>query len=538
MHALGLALCCALAVPLGLILVGRRPLEAGFGGLGIAAAAWVFLLVRVSPNRHASEMLLLFLLLAAIAWLAGRVEGSSQEGANRIFDVIIALGSLVSLWGIYQVAVALPSAARALRALAQPELDAMVLRAESGRAFGPFPLPADLGIFLAMALPLAVRKMLAERGRLARAAGGVILTLLLAGIAASRSYGAIFSLALAVVLLLPASRVKRRIPLTLTVAGLGVLVAGGVFLSRGAEGLSPLTLRLRNWGAAWSLLRESPALGVGLGGYGDAVTRVMTPGMNETIFAHNSYLQVAAEAGIPGLLIVLVGAGLLLRRIVGNLRADRDPLGRLLLSLPPLAFLVHNLFDFTAYLPSLLMPFAALAGCAMREARPSLPPPRRLPRAVRWRQAACVPLLLLALGWGLREALAAARIREAKQTSLEDPAGAGRELRRVARISPRHPEPAALLSEIEIAHASSDPSKRREGEAWARRAVELRASRAYGYYVISLYRIAAGDLGEAYVMLARARQRYPARPLYQTQEQRLKEMARRPGATEGSSDAP
>ena len=542
MHPIGLALCCGAALLLGLILPRRTRAEGTTcAGLEIAAAAWLLILLRISPDRHASGMLVLFLLLATVAFRAGREETSSAEGASPLHDTILLLGCVVSLWGLYQAAVGLPGAARALRAMGRPELDAMVLRAESGRAFGPFPLPADLGIFLAMALPLAFRKLLAQKGRLSRAAAVAMAGLLLAGIAASRSYGALFSLGVAAFLLLPASRIPRRLPVTLLVAAAGSIGAGLIFISRGAEGLSPLALRLRNWQAAALLFRDSPALGVGLGGFGDAVTRVMKPGMNETIFAHNSYLQIAAEAGIVGLSAALLVGALLLRSMIRGLRFDRDSAGRLLLSLPVLTFLVHNLFDFSAYLPSLLIPFAALAGCAMREAVPGVPPRPENDSRARWRwprRAAWVLLLALGLGWGLRESLAAALIRGAKEGSLQEPGQASLALRRAARISPCHPEPPAMLSEMGLARAPGDPAALREGEEWARRAVRLRSGRAYGYYVLSLYRLAAGDVGEAYVMLARARDRYPERALYQEQERRLKEMRNSPAVQDGSSDAP
>ena len=541
MHPTGLAVCCALVFLLGLVLLWQTRAAGATAGLEIAAAAWLLILLRISPDRHASGMLLLFLLLATAAFRAGREEASSNEVASPLLDTILLLGCVVSLWGLYQVAVGLPGAARALRAMGQPELDAMVLRAESGRAFGPFPLPADLGIFLAMALPLAFRKLLAEKGRMSKAAGVAVVGLLLAGIASSRSYGALFSLGIAAFLLLPASRIRNRVPVTLLITAAGAIGAGAFFLSRGTERFSPLALRLRNWEAAASLFLDNPAFGVGLGGFGDAVTRVMRPGMNETIFAHNSYLQIAAEAGIVGLSAALLGVALLLRRVYRGLRFDRDSAGRWLLSLPLLTFLIHNLFDFSAYLPSLLIPFAALAGCAIRDPVPGVPPRAEVLARVPWawpRRAACVLLLALGFGWGLREALAATLIRGAREAALLRPGQASLALRRAARVSPCHPEPPAILSEMDLARAPGDPGTLRQGEEWARRAVRLRAGRAYGYYIVSLYRLAAGDLGEAYVMLARARDRYPERALYQEQERRLKEMRESRAVPGGRSDAP
>ncbi|HEU5179326.1 MAG TPA: O-antigen ligase family protein [Candidatus Polarisedimenticolia bacterium] len=537
MHPIGLALCCFLALVLGLVLLCRMRSAAAFGGLEIAAAVWLLTLLRVSTDRHASGMLLLFILLAATAFKAGREEASSKTGADSLSDTIILLGGVVSLWGLYQVAIGLPGAARSLRAMGQPELDAMVLRAESGRAFGPFPLPADLGIYLAMALPLAFRKLLAEKGRLSRAAGAALAALLLAGIAASRSYGAVLSLGVAALLLLPITRFPKKLPATLLVSGAGAVGTGAFFLSRGAERFSPLALRWRNWEAAASLFLDSPALGAGLGGFGDAVTRVMKTGMNETIFAHNSYLQVAAETGMVGLGAVLLGVALLLGQMIRGLKGDRDSVGRALLCLAPLTFLVHNLFDFSAYLPSLLIPFAAMAGCAARDALPGVPPRPAISSRGGWswqRPAACVLLLALGLGWGLRESLAAALIRSAKEESPLQAGQAALALGRAARVSPCHPDPPAMLSEMSLVGTPDDPNRLRVGEAWARRAVRLRTGRAYGYYILSLYRLAAGDIGEAYVMLERARDRYPERPLYQEQERRLKEMRGNPAAAGGS----
>src|SRR5262245_60641643 len=152
----------------------------------------------------------------------------------------------------------------------------------------------------------------------------------------------------------------------------------------------------------------------------------------------------------------------------------------------------------------------------------------------RLRQGAALALLVAGLGWGMRESLASTLIRRAKRESVEAPDRAISALRRAARVSPCHPDPPAVLSEVDLARAPSDPGLLRQGEAWARRAVRLRDPRAYGYYMISLYRFAAGDLGEAYVMLERALARYPQRELYRAQEQRLRQFIRQFPAEEPS----
>jgi hypothetical protein len=99
-----------------------------------------------------------------------------------------------------------------------------------------------------------------------------------------------------------------------------------------------------------------------------------------------------------------------------------------------------------------------------------------------------------------------------------------REILAAARMNPGHPDPPAMLSEDFFSEIASDPLARREGEKWARRATSLRPNRAYGHYLLSLYRLAAGDLGEAWFELSVSRELFPSRELYRIQERRLREM--------------
>ncbi|MCI0657717.1 MAG: hypothetical protein L0170_11690, partial [Acidobacteria bacterium] len=113
-----------------------------------------------------------------------------------------------------------------------------------------------------------------------------------------------------------------------------------------------------------------------------------------------------------------------------------------------------------------------------------------------------------------------------------------RDLEKASRLNPMHPDPPALLAEVHLARISSSPAVRSEGEAWARRSVALRPCRAFGHYVLSLYRLAGGDLGESWVGLSQARELYPGRELYRNQEAKLREMIassqRRKGGADGS----
>jgi len=72
------------------------------------------------------------------------------------------------------------------------------------------------------------------------------------------------------------------------------------------------TFRLNLWKSAATLTKERPAFGWGLGSYRYESAR---PGIaTATVFSHNSYLQLAAEAGVGAVLLFLAFLGLWARR--------------------------------------------------------------------------------------------------------------------------------------------------------------------------------------------------------------------------------
>ena len=61
--------------------------------------------------------------------------------------------------------------------------------------------------------------------------------------------------------------------------------------------------RIAAWTAGWRMIKAHPVAGVGLGNFKELMPRYADPGVRSDNIGHNSYVEVAAEMGIPQLLI-------------------------------------------------------------------------------------------------------------------------------------------------------------------------------------------------------------------------------------------
>jgi O-antigen ligase len=163
-----------------------------------------------------------------------------------------------------------------------------------------------------MAVPLlvAVLRVESRPGPGVRALAVLVATLLVAGVAATFSRGGALALAAAVTWLL----LRRVLPVRVlvgTLAGTAVVIA--VAAQFAAAGLSRafqektfiaesnVDTRELRWQAAARMLAEHPVLGTGPGGFrGEYAAASRNAELAEqTPVAHNMFLEVAAELGLP-----------------------------------------------------------------------------------------------------------------------------------------------------------------------------------------------------------------------------------------------
>ncbi|MET1074780.1 MAG: O-antigen ligase family protein [Umezawaea sp.] len=299
----------------------------------LLAVTWVVVRVRGrEPFRphpvHAVLALFAVVVLVSAAVHAG--EPYALEYAQRWLPFLVVTAILVDVAArevpIRQLLVSAVAGAAVAGAGA---LYSLIAEGES-RASGPLDDPNDLAHVLVAALPLVVPIVAARRrsvSALALLAGAVLV----AGAAATFSRGGGLALTAAVVLLV----LRKVLPLRVLVAAcavLAVLALGGAVLAQQelAKALQEKSFiastnvdtRELRWQAAARILTEHPLLGVGPGGF-----RQEYAGMShnaevdeQTPVAHNMYLEVAAELGLPGFLLF---AGLIGTAVVASERALR-----------------------------------------------------------------------------------------------------------------------------------------------------------------------------------------------------------------------
>lgn len=191
--------------------------------------------------------------------------------------------------------------------------------------------PNFLAGYLVMLLPLTLALFLQAPGLraappLARRAGtgllGLILLLQLATLVATGSRFALVSLLVALIVFETALRRAQRHGQVLdrTTRGLRVVLGVGLVLA-GLVFARPVLLRLTNpdpnsgafrawtWKGAARMAAANPILGTGIGTWGDLYPRYALTGFTRA--AHQSYLQLADECGVPALLALLATLGFL-----------------------------------------------------------------------------------------------------------------------------------------------------------------------------------------------------------------------------------
>ena len=501
---------CAVLCALGALVLWASRLDGARAlvPLLVSASAMAFALTAASRGAlwvRWSEAILVI----AIGWVLFCLPKDLRSG-RWLVAVLATSGTLAATHAMFQKFWGLNALAQAIRQGASvPDAEQVLVRAEVGRAFGSFATPAALGGYLVLTVAVMIGAAWASRGW-ARWVFAGLAAIQLAGLACTESVTALLAALGAVVLALVAGRIPRPVVLAaLAVTGLAV---AGVFLSRGPEVLdigrkdTPWALRAGNFRIAVQMIEDHPWRGVGPGAYGEHYPAYRRPGDNETQYAHNLPLQMAAELGVPlggavGVLFLVLFCGPVFRR-----SAESQPLSRGI-EIGLAAFALHNLADFTAYLPSILWTAVMLRAAVARRAALAWSWPSRMPAL-----AALAVTLIAAWvaisgaraeqhAWSARRSFADGELPESLRRS---------EL--ASRLAPWDADHWIALAQLRsVESLGARPGSALES---AERAVRLVPHRAAARSIRGRLRLAQGDYPGAYADALAATQLYPMQRSY------------------------
>lgn len=321
---------------------------------------------RVTTARGLVGKLLEYSLLYAICLHAARQPGAPRAclRAIQLAAWLVVLHSLLQQWAI----------THSVTAVRDPILRYRYL--DYLRIVGPYKNPIDLATYL-MVVGLLLLSLLFDDHRRRSAGRTLLLGLVLWCFVWTQSLGALIGLLAGLSFLGVRHRHQPR-----TLVALAALAVGTSALLLFLEGdrlWATLTLadlasrdRATMWNTAWAMIGSKPWLGLGyntfMANYGNfASDRNVWPA-----YAHNCYLQIAAETGVVGLSAFAAFLVLAIRLWWRALQSsaglsDGDRFSHTLLAglvAGLIAFLVQSTFDTNLYALRQAVLFWSLAGAA------------------------------------------------------------------------------------------------------------------------------------------------------------------------------
>jgi hypothetical protein len=272
-------------------------------------------------------------------------------------------------------------------------------RPPASRPLGPFVSPThfagfvELGALVAIGLVLAlvglhgrrldfasIRDAMLDRDwtlpRLLMA--GACALLAITGLLLTESRGGYLAFACGLVFLLLARRARAVVVVLVAIVAV-VGAAAGVLAWVGGDASNEESvpfvlsstdpsgsLRLNTWGNSLRIVADYPAAGTGLGTFRWIYPAYQRSGeWNEWRQAHNDFIQLLAETGAMGGILLVVALYLLVRRFLVpalDPRSTERPWSTAAVAAAVFAMLVHSIVDFNLQVPSNAALFAVLLG--------------------------------------------------------------------------------------------------------------------------------------------------------------------------------
>lgn len=382
--------CCGLVA---VVLVQLCPLPVSWIGRWAAGTA-DFRGARYSLltiESYSTRTHLLILLTCLVGFLLAQIVAQDRKGMRRLTRFFIALGLFEAFYGLVQY---LAGWQRIFLYTKKYDLE---------EATGTYINRNHYAGLLEMILPFSLALAIYEFRRLRRGYPGSAMSLtslvsrgglqklilylftavvLFTALVFSRSRMGILAACASILVMFFLTAVSRRqAKASLLLSAVFALLAGALAIWIGP---GPIAERFENvsqeysqyersrlsiWRGTGLLIRQHPFLGTGLGTFPIAYTKVQSTFLGEFVnHAHNDYLELASDLGLPAALTVFASLVYLFVRAVRSFLASERGLERAVAlgcvgSM--LAILLHGLTDFNLCIPANELLFSVILGLSL-----------------------------------------------------------------------------------------------------------------------------------------------------------------------------
>jgi|ERR1700722_13058919 len=350
----------------------------------------------LSFEPYATRTHFLILLTCFIAFFFAQVVSQDRRRQQFFIDALIVLGTFEAFYGLVQYL------------SGWQQIFAYVKKFDIEEATGTYINRNHYAGFLEMILPFGLAFVFYEYARLRGDRGSkanlgrlmaksevqrlflflAVSVVLCAALVFSRSRMGILAAASSILIifaLVAISRFHGRMGSLLAAAFivlsvcLAIWIGPGPIVSRFQTVNEEYSLggqsRISMWRDALPLIKEHPLLGTGLGTFPVAYTGGQTSFLGQFVnHAHNDYLEIASDLGLPAALILFGSVLFVLARAIRSFfSAERDFERIVALGCAGsiIAILLHSFADFNLYIPANALLFSAILGLAVSVRNPS-----------------------------------------------------------------------------------------------------------------------------------------------------------------------
>ena len=347
-----------------------------------------------SFEPYATRTHFLNLLACFVAFYFAQIVSQNRRRKQFFIASLVALGVFEAFYGLIQYLTDWQQIFTYVKKFDLEEATGTYINRNHYAGFLEMILPFSLALVLYEYAKLRVnhdagmsfRKLIARSGLQRLILSLCVSVILCAGLVFSRSRMGILAALSSVVIifaLVTISKFHGRASSLLTAMfivlsiGLAVWIGPGPIVSRFQDISNEYSLggpsRVSIWRDALPLIQHHPWLGTGLGTFPVAYTSGQTAFLAQFVnHAHNDYIELATDFGIPAAFILFASIFLILARAVrAFLYGERDFEKVIALGCVGsiVAILLHSLADFNLYIPANALLFSVILGLATMSAR-------------------------------------------------------------------------------------------------------------------------------------------------------------------------